>query len=935
MTTKGRIVAGPRAWAAPVALALVTLVAGACIAPPGASGLEFESLGAAYTDNNGAPARQAGSHPDVKIDFTLVRQNPSDPDSAPVELARRIKVDLPPGLIGNPTGIETCSFAGLKAGVNGGQAICPVESQVGVATIPGFGSVPIYNVEVPKGMAGLFAFNFLGSVVRLSPTVRPGDYGVTIDSGLISQGSILSGAEVDLWGVPADPVHDPMRWAPNAAGTSMVPGAPSPAPRRPFITLPTSCPDTAAVTTAWLEGWESIGLFSSRSFSSDLDGEPFTFSGCDQLAFEPTVRARPTTNVADSPTGLDISIAIPQNGDPDGFAASHLKDARLILPPGMTVNPAAADGLGACTTVQIGLTTPVGRPDAVFDGAGVRCPNSSKLGTARIETPLLDHPLVGSIFLASQNENPFGSLLAVYVVVEDPQTGTVIKLAGHPETDPETGRLAINFDRNPQLPFEELQINLFAGPRAALKTPLACGAFTTTTTMTPWSSPQGADAEPSDSFPIIRGANGSTCVDVDDRAPNRPAFSAGSVDPAAGAYSPFVLKISREDGSQPLSAFDAALPRGLLGRLAGIPYCSDFALAAVALRSGKAERALPSCSSASRVGALTLDAGAGSTPLQVAGTAYLAGPYKGAPLSLAIVTPALAGPFDLGTVVVRTALRIDPETTQIHAVSDPFPTILQGIPLDIRRITLNLDRPSFTLNPTSCEPTSVPGSATSVFGHVALLDDRFQVGGCRGLGFKPRLSLRFVGPTHRSAHPKLVAKLTARPGDANIRGARMLLPPTQFLENSHIEAICTRAQYAARACPVESVYGYAKAWSPLLDRPLQGPVYLRSSDRDLPDLAASLDGQMHVDLAARIDSKDARIRGTFETVPDAPLRKLVLTMLGGKKGLLVNNTELCRATPRAAVRFEGQNGKTYRVNPVVKADCDSFRSGGAPHPARP
>jgi hypothetical protein len=911
-------------------LALVALLCWACLAAPGASALEFESLGATYTDRDGMPARQAGSHPDIEVDFRFVPVDPSNPKSGPAELAHRLLIDLPRGLIGSPVGIDTCPLDGLKAGPSGSQAICPVGAQVGVIVIPGLASAPIYNVEVPLGEAGMFAFNMLGSVIRLSPTVRPGDYGVTVDSGVISQGLIIVRANITLWGVPADSSHDSQRWGLNTAGTGMVPGAPSPAPRRPFISLPTSCPATAAVTTAWLEGWDSIGLFSSRSFSSDLDGEPFVFGGCDRLSFSPTVQARPTTNVADSPSGLDVSIAVPQSDDPDRFATAHLKDATLVFPPGMTVNPAAADGLGACTTAQIGLTSPVGQAPGVFDGAPARCPDSSKLGTVQIETPLLDHPLGGAIYLASQDQNPFSSLLAVYIAIDDPQSGVGIKLAGRAMPDPVSGQLTLSFDDDPQLPFAAMEISLFTGPRAALKTPLACGSFATKTTMTPWSTPYGASVEGLDPFAVIRGANGSACVNADDQAPNRPAFKAGTVDPAAAAYSPFVLEVSREDGSQPIKAFGVTLPRGLLAKLAGIPYCSDAVLASAAGRSGKAEQASPSCPSASRVGSVTVDAGAGSTPLQVGGKAYLSGPYKGAPLSLAIVAPAVAGPFDLGNIVVRAALRIDPETIQIHVVSDPIPTILRGIPLNVRSIVVSMDRLDFTHNPSSCDPTAVLGSVTSVFNQVAAVSERFQVGGCRGLGFKPRLSLAFSGaPNRRGGYPAMKAVLTAPGGQANIGKATVILPRTQFLEQAHIRSVCTQAQFAADQCPAGAVYGYAKAWTPLLDKPLEGPVYLRTNggERELPDIVADLGGQIDVELVGYVDSVrgkgsgGARIRARFASVPDAPVSRFVLNMKGGRKGLVVNSTNLCKAKPRAKVKFAGQNGKLHNVNPLVRLSC--------------
>jgi len=929
MTTKGTFKNKLRKRAVKAALALTTLGAIVGVSAPAAAAMAFDYAGASYTDLNGAAARQAGSHPDVEVKFQAQTWEPSNPESFPVEMPHRFQVDLPTGLLANPQGIPTCPLPAMKLASNGNAAICPTESQIGIAKVIGFGSVPVFNIEIPPGMPGLFAFNVLGAVVRLSPSVRSGDYGITMDSGVISQGSVVKGADVVFWGVPADPVHDAERYKLNPGGTAMFPPSTTTAPRKPFTSLATSCPGVPGVMRPRVDGWDSIGQYHSEEFTKDLNGEDLTLSGCDQLDFRPTIEARPTTNLADSPSGLDVSIKIPQNDDPDGFDAAHLRDASLTFPAGMTINPSSADGLGACTPTQIGLMTPVGQPKTLFDGAEAHCPDSSKLGTVQIDTQLLDHTMPGTIYLATQNQNPFNSLLGLYIVIDDRKSGTLIKLAGQPKPDPVTGQLTVSFDNNPELPFTEFKVNLFTGPRAALKTPLACGQFETTSTMVPWSSPQGADASPSDIFKIEKGANEGACLGADAQAANAPAFSAGTLDPTAGTYSPFVLKLTREDGSAPIKAIDATLPKGLLGRLAGIPYCPDAVLAAAAGNSGRAERASASCPAASEVGKVNVGAGAGSTPLSVAGKAYLAGPYKGAPLSLAIVTPAVAGPFDLGTVVVRTALKVDPESTQIHAVSDELPTILQGIPLDIRSIALSMDRPSFTLNPTSCDPTAIAGSALSVFGTSALLADRFQVGGCRALGFKPSLALNLKGGTARSKFPALRAELNARPGDANIARAVVSLPHSEFLAQEHIRTICTRVQFAADACPAGSIYGKATAWSPLLDQPLSGPVYLRSSSNELPDLVADLKGQIRVSLVGRIDSIRGGIRNSFELVPDAPVSKFVLEMQGGKKGLLVNSRDLCKSVNKVDARFTAQNGKTHNIEPVLTNSCKKkARKGG-------
>ncbi len=476
----------------------------------------------------------------------------------------------------------------------------------------------------------------------------------------------------------------------------------------------------------------------------------------------------------------------------------------------------------------------------------------------------------------------------------------------------------------PQLPFEDLDLDFFAGPRAIFTSPHLCGGYATTTVLTPWTAPEGADAMPSSSFEVSAAPGGAPCAASEARAPNEPAFEAGTLTPAAGADSPFVLRLKRENGSQRLRSLGVTLPPGVAGRLAGLRECSAAQIAAAAGRGGLAEGALeradPSCPAASEVGAVTIGAGAGA-PVHLRGRAYLAGPYRGAPLSLAILAPAVIGPFDLGAVVVRAALFVDPRTAQLTVGADPFPTILHGIPLGIRSVAVDLDRPGFIRNPTSCDPMAVTGASTSLAGQAASLRSRFQVGGCRRLAFRPRLSLRLLGPTHRSAHPRLRIALRGRGGDANVRRIALTLPPTELLENAHIRTICSRRAFTARACPAQSVYGHARAWSPLLAEPLTGPVFLRAGNHELPDLAVALEGRFDLDLAARVDSARGRLRATFEALPDVPLSRFELTMRGGDKGLFVNTGGLCARRHRAAVAFLAQNGKRHEVNPVAKADC--------------
>jgi hypothetical protein len=871
----------------------------------------IESFSIETLDEEGQPYTQAGGHPyalRVIISLTTTAaETERNPASVTANL-RSAEVQLPPGLIGNPTAAPKCAPSLMKPNE------CPAAAQVGLATVSSargtseFG--PVYNLAPPTGVAAQLGarFNVFGTA-RIDAGIRTGsDYGVDADSLFVTADEGVQRVEMTLWGVPADEGHFSERFCRGEG----LPGCAGEGPLLPFLTNPTSCSGPLTATLR-ADSWQAPGNFDSAS--SQLPAP----TGCDLLKFEPTIAVRPQTRETESPTGLHVDLHLPQNQDPSKLAEANLEDVTVNLPDGLAVNPASANGLASCSPGQIDLHGP----------GPAACPDAAKIGTVEVDTPLLDHPLPGAVYVATPHDNPFGSLLAIYIAVYDPQSGVVVKLAGEVTADPSSGRLSATFSENPQLPFEDFKLDFFGGPDAALMSPQTCGRYTTTTEMTPWS--ENGDAHPSDSFLFDSGPNGSACVTEASQAPNSPAFSAGTVKPRAGAYSPFVLHLSRPDGSQRLRGVSATLPPGLLARLAGVPYCPQSALDAAAGRSGREEQSAPSCPAASQLGSVDVGVGAGPQPYHVAGRAYLAGPYKGAPVSMAIVTPAVAGPYDLGTVVVRTALYVDPAQAQVHAVSDPIPTILQGIPLDLRSIALSLDRPSFTLNPTNCEPMAVTGSAISVFDQAAALSNRFQVGGCRSLRFAPRLHTRLFGATGRGANPRLRALLTAKPRQANIARTAVRLPHSEFLDQAHIRTVCTRVQFAADSCPKGSVYGSAKAWTPLLDRPLSGPVYLRSNggERKLPDLVAALRGPVsqpiEIDLVGFIDSIHGGIRTRFETIPDAPVSKFMLTMKGGAKGLLVNSTNLCTVEARAVVKMRGQNGRAKDFRTPLRDGCGKRR----------
>ena len=817
----------------------------------------------------------------------------------PTAVVKDILTELPAGMIGNPTAVPKCTTRVIE------ERNCSGDAQVGTMEIESFSAVKgvggdhhsrkaIYNSYPPKGKPASFvtrAFN-VSIAAFVEAGLRTGsDYGLDTGASNIIEIAGLTGVEVRMWGVPADESHDAKRECPGLAGICS-----SNAEPKPFLRNPTAC---AGPLTARAK---ANSFAAPREWVYRADEIP-PITGCNQLEFTPSIEARPTTTVADSPSGLHVEIKNPQNEDPYGLGTPDVKDVSVALPEGMRVNPAGANGLEGCTEAQADLHS---------TGPG-HCPDGSKIGTAEVDTPLLDHPLKGSMFLATPHDNPFGSLLATYIALEDEQTGVIIKLAGEVKSDPGTGRLTATFKDNPQLPFNDFKVDLFSGALAPLRTPGNCGTYSTHSSLTPWSAPDsGPPSTPSDSYKIESGPNGSGCNET-----NSPSFSSGTESPIAAKYSPFVVRLSRDDGSQEFKDVTITPPAGLVARLAGTPYCSDAALGAAAGRSGRDEKANSSCSSASEIGTVHVAAGAGPSPYWVTGHAYLAGPYQGAPLSMAIITPATAGPFDLGTVVVRSALHVDPVTTQITATTDEIPHILEGIPLDIRQANVILDKPGFTLNPTSCDATSIGGQLVSVLNQSASLSDRFQVGDCTSLSFEPKLGLRLYGKTNRGAHPKFRAVLVMPEGGANISEASVRLPRSEILDQGHIRTVCTRVQFAADSCPQGSIYGYARAWSPLLDQPLQGPVYLRSSSHKLPDLVADLNGQIHVEVAGRIDSVKGGIRNTFEAVPDAPVSKFVLFMKGGAKGLLQNSTNICKGTHRAVSLFDAHSGAVHDIRPAL------------------
>ncbi len=873
---------------------------------------------------DGTAETLAGGHPHVfSVNLSFSTQERGELPAGVDGGERDVNIYLPHGMLINPTATpRRCGEVEMEA------YACPANTQIGVVNIlssityPLILPEPVYNMEPAPGKASNFGFVVVIYPVHIEGAVRPGDYTEMAETRGIPEllGKPSTGTQLLLWGDPTSPTFDYARE--STFGDCSHSPCPVPEQDTEALAMPTSCSEVP-IGEAEAFSWEHPQgpPVKRQDVMRDANGNEIGMTGCAGVEFHPTLKARPTTNVADSPSGLEVDLEVPQTSSLSQRATSNLRKAVVTLPEGLVINPSGANGLVGCSSAQIGIDTST----AVPNGNPVACPDASRIGSMEVDSPLVDHPLPGSIYTATPYDNPFHSLLAIYAVIEDPRAGLLIKLPGHVVPDPNTGRLVTTFDNNPQLPFSHFKLNFFGGAHGVLRTPATCGDYSTMSSLTPWSAPDsGPPVAPRDDYSISSPPSGGSCGSS---LANSPSLDAGVVSPVAAKYTPFVLHLRRGDGSQQISSFKTKLPPGLTGRLAGTAECSGAALAAAAGKSGAAEQASPSCPSSSHLGSVVAGAGAGPSPYYAHGDAYLAGPYKGAPLSLAVITPAVAGPFDLGTIVVRAALRLDQNTGQITAESDPIPSILQGIPLDVRSIDVQIDRPKFTLTGTSCDPSSVEGSMTSTLGQIAPLSSRFQLGECSGLAFKPKLGIRLSGSTTRGGHPALKGTVTMPEGGANIAEASVALPHSEFLDQGHIGTVCTRVQFAegdgnGSNCPAASIYGAATATSPLVDYTLEGNVYLRSSSHQLPDLVAALHGPpsqpIAVDAVGRVDSIKGGIRTTFEGLPDLPVSSFVLSMQGGKKGLLQNSTNICKTTNRATALLAAQNGTGIELTPALK-----------------
>jgi hypothetical protein len=855
----------------------------------------------------------AAGHPKWGFTQFIVRGKPGAIGEPPIGELKTVRVDLPVGLSVNPSATVQCPLATFKAG----PATCPPKSKVGVSIVttapPPLGvelpalEADVYNVEPEPGEAARFGLELVGNQIFLRGDVDwSGDYheGFTIDvpgtlpAGL---GGLIKKNRLVFEGIAGD-------------GT--------------FITTPSTClgeafpngPSGHVYSTYLRAGSydeaKEPGYVFPQSAEPPLESpippgtEP---KECGSIPYDPELGVNPDTAVTDSPAGARVDVDVPHILGADKQDSSNTRVAQVSLPLGMGLNPSAATGLQACSDGQFGKGT----------RTPVSCPGPSKIGTVTIASPpLRDGPLTGNVYVGTQQgrDPESGTLYRIFINAVSARYGVDVRLVGNVRANRQNGQLTTTIGEAPQVPFTSFELNFDDGPRAVLSSPPTCGPSTATSQFTPW-APKPA-VSPADPI-VLTSAPGGPCAKSLAERPFGPGFAAKPQGTKAGAFSPLDLHIARGDGQQELKGVDVTLAPGMTGKLAGIPYCPEPVLVAAAVSAGESERAVSSCPARSLVGTASIASGTGPAPFHINGKVFLSGPYHGAPLSLAVVTPATAGPFDLGTVVVRVALFVDPVTAQIRALSDPIPNVFGGAQLSIRAVDVSINRPNFTLNPTSCGPLSTAGALNGGGANPASpaaftafpVATPFQTSDCGALDFKPKLFTRLYGgkkTTKRSQHPKFRAVLIAREGDANIGRAAVTLPHSQFLDQSHIRTICTRVQLAAHACPEASIYGYARAQTPLLDDELAGPVYLVSSKNELPDLLADLRGQVDIQLHGVISAAKARIKNVFYPIPDVPVSKFVLTMKGGKRGLLVNSRDLCARPSFSFMNFKAQNGKQLK-----------------------
>jgi hypothetical protein len=853
---------------------------------------------------------RAGGHPDLETSFSLA--SPGQP-----EAARDVTVNMPQGIFGNPRAVTQCTPLQLAI-----QA-CPTDSQVGIVTVRAYyesdpyrllGTAPVYDMEPTNGETAEFAFitPVLNIPIKIPVTVRTGDdYGLRFTVSDITQVTPLGAAHITFWGFPAAAAHNPQRFPKGRLGepagcpvvedTSCLGGSTaSEIPIQPLTDNPSLCTGHELVTRLEVRTYQDLGHVSEARSTLPPTEE------CERQTFKPLLYGGPTTTATDSPSGLDVDLRSPQFLGP-ASSPSVLKSATVILPPGLTVNPDAADGQTACSDAE-----------ANFGSEGpARCPDQAKVGTISVHSLALSGAMEGSIYIGEPKP---GDQYRIYMTVSG--FGMNAKFVGSLRPNPQTGQVRVYFEGLPQVPFDDFQVHLFASDRGLFATPTSCTTYPLEAEFVPWNATLPT-VRTGFNFGLETGPHGAGCPGQ--LRPFHPRLGAGTSNSRAGAHSAFTLKLDRDDGDQFLGKLNFTMPPGLSADLRGVTYCPEAAIAASASRLGRLEQALPSCPLSSQIGTTNVAAGPGSHPFHATGKIYLAGPFKGAPMSLVAVTPALAGPYDYGTEVVRVAIDVDPRDAHVIADSETVPSIIGGIPIRIRSIQVNVDKPNFMINPTNCRPLSVASQGIGDQGTVADFSSYFHVDNCGTMPFKPKLTVRELGSrrqARRGKDPRLRFDLYTRPGDANIRSMAVTLPKAFAVDQRHLGNICSKAELASKRCAGRQPMGLVETKTPLLDQPLKGVAYAVSGFGKLPHLAFILGGQVTIIPEAESSSvKKGHLKTVVPVVPDVPIGHFRLTLLSGKHGYLVNTRNLCASPARLTVQFDSQSGRSLKRRVTTRTPC--------------
>jgi hypothetical protein len=903
---------------------------------------------------------QAGSHPfqfttafDMKASFqfnpALGRKTP-----VPAQLTKDAIVKLPPGLVGNPTAYPRCSLKQFLTVLPGGGAnLCPPDTAVGVAAVTVTETkttntgllarvVPIFNIEPGPGEPAKFGFSPNTIPIFIDASVRTGrDYGVTVRVENITQAFGFLSIIATFWGVPADARHNDARGSSclneelgkGAQEAPCEPNAPTSSSPAPLLTMPTSCSGEALQSSAETDSWLEPGVMSSPS--PDPSTPMPTMDGCDLLAFHAGISVAPDVESTSTPSGLNVDVHVPQDEalDANGLAQANVKNISVTLPEGVVLNPAAGDGLQACTPAQAGFEGEDPETHSLrFSDRDVSCPSASKIATVTIKTPLLPlgQYVKGFAYLASpQNfraalpENPFSSLLAMYIVAKDPVSGVLVKLPAKVSLNEATGQIATTVENNPQLPFEDAELHFFGGSRAPLATPVHCGAYTTAATFEPWSNtPSDVQAlHAASTFGVTSGPGGGACPGS--VLPFAPSLSSETTNINAGSFTPLSTTLGREDGNQDIQKVTLHYPPGVSGVLSGVPLCHE------------AQANAGTCGPESQIGETVVSVGLGGDPFTVTGgRVYLTEKYAGAPFGLSIVNPAKAGPFNLQEgrpVVVRAKIEIDPHTAALTITTGAIPRIVEGFPLQIKHVNVLVNRPGFTFNPTNCNPQSIAGTIASAEGASSAVSVPFQVTNCAALGFKPGFSASTSGRTSKANGTSLAVKLSYPAGSlgtqTNIRSVKVELPKQLPSRLTTLQKACTAAQFNTNpaGCPAASVIGHARALTPILPVPLEGPAYFVSNGGEaFPNLIMVLQGYgVTIDLVGNtFISKKGITSSTFKTVPDQPVSSFELVLPQGPYSALTALGDLCTQRLSMPTEFVGQNGMTlHQTTPVGVSGC--------------